>query len=266
MVQEIINRNNVNVVGQGDKTIVLAHGFGADQTMWRYILPDLEQDYRIVLFDYVGSGYSTSEAFDEEKYQNLHGYAQDLIDVCEATGVESAVFIGHSVSSMIGMLASLQKPELFERMVMIGPSPRYINDSDGYYGGFEMKDVHELLEMMEMNFVGWASHMAPIAMKNEDRPSFTKNLEKTFTENDPFMLRKFLEATLLSDHRAQLSQLEVKTLILQCSDDSFVPIEIANYLEEQIPDSKLVVMRAKGHYPHLTHPEETVTEIRTFIE
>lgn len=262
---DILARNNVNVLGHGPKTIVFAHGFGCDQNMWRYIAPSFENDYRVVLFDYVGSGRSQLDHYDAVKYNELQGYAQDVLDVLESLGLKDTVFVGHSVSSMIGLLAANRAPELFERLVMIGPSPCYLNDPPGYFGGFDREQIEDLLTMMQMNFIGWASYMAPIAMQNPERRELTDELEATFCSRDPHIARQFAEVTFLSDNRAALGQASVPSLILQCSDDSIAPIEVGNYLHDHLPGSTLQLMSAKGHYPQLSHPEETTERIMQYL-
>jgi len=265
MTTDFVARNNVNVSGGGERTIVFGHGFGCDQTMWRYIVPYFEREYRVVLFDYVGSGRSNLDDYRTDKYNSLHGYAQDVIDIMEAMDLHNAVFVGHSVSSMIGMLASIRRPEYFDRIVMLGPSPRYINDLPDYYGGFERQDIAELLEMMQINFLGWASYMAPIAMQNAERRELTDELEQSFCSRNPLIARQFAEVTFLSDCRRELAQAATPSLILQCADDSIAPIEVGNYLHAHLRDSTLRQMNAKGHYPHLSHPDETASLIQQYL-
>lgn len=265
-MKDIMKRNNVTILGKGKKAIVFAHGFGCEQGMWRYITPAFEKDYRLILFDYVGSGESDMTAYDAIKYSQLEGYAQDVIDVIETMELEKVIFVGHSVSSMIGLTASIQKPELFEKLVMIGPSPCYINSQDGYEGGFEESDIHELLDMMEMNFAGWASYMAPMAMEQTKDTQQVRDLENTFVSNDPRIARQFAEVTFFSDCRNLLPFVEIDTLILQCSQDSIVPLEVGNYLQKNLKNGELCVLEAKGHYPHISHPEKTIAAIKAYLE
>jgi sigma-B regulation protein RsbQ len=234
--------------------------------MWQYITPAFEKKYRLVLFDYVGSGSSDLTAYSAEKYSSFGGYVQDVLDVMDSLQLTDSVFIGHSVSSMIGMLAAIERPEAFAKLIMIGPSPRYLNDGEEYFGGFERSDITELLEMMEMNFSGWASFMAPLAMKNPELPELTRDLERTFISGDPVIAREFAEVTFLSDHRAELAKSTVPTLILQCSDDSIVPIEVGEYLHRHLSNSTFRLLEAKGHYPHISHPEETITLINEYLQ
>lgn len=265
-MNDVIVRNNVKVLGEGERTILFAHGFGCDQSMWQYITPAFAKEFRIVLFDYVGSGNSDLTSYATEKYSNLNGYKQDVLDIIDTLELNNIIFVGHSVSSMIGMLASIERPAHFERMIMIGPSPRYLNEGKDYIGGFEKSDITELLDMMEMNFLGWASYLAPIAMNNPELPILTKDLERSFISNDPVIAREFAEATFLSDHRSDLAEATVPTLIMQCSDDSIVPIEVGEYLHRHLKNSTLRLMEAKGHYPHISHPKETIELIQEFLQ
>lgn len=265
-MQNILKRNNVNIVGDGQKTIVFGHGFACDQNIWNSILPYFKKDYRVVLYDYVGSGKSDITAFDENRYNTLHGYAKDLLEILEALNIDKVIFVGHSVSAMIGLLASIEKPELFESLILIGSSPCYLNDEPNYHGGFDERDVQELIEMMEINFTGWATISAATFMNNPDRPSLTENLIKTYTNENPFTMKNFAEVVFLSDHRQDLSRVTVPSFIMQCSQDSIVPLQAAQYLQEHLPNSRFVVMNSTGHYPHLSNPEETFMLINNYIK
>ena len=262
----VLTRNNVKVFGTGEKTIMFAHGFGCDQNMWRFIYPHFQESYRIVLFDYVGSGKSDWSAFSNDRYTSLHSYVRDLLEICEELKLEDIIFVGHSVSSMIGMLASIEKPEYFEKLIMIGPSPCYVNEKPDYHGGFESSDISELLDMMEMNFVGWASYFAPIAMNTPENPAHSMELESNFSATNPAITRRFAEVTFNSDHRGDLSKSTIPTLILQCSEDSIVPLETGEFLHANLKNSTFCVMEAKGHYPHLSHPDETIKHIKKYLE
>ncbi|WP_025761869.1 alpha/beta fold hydrolase [Dyadobacter tibetensis] len=261
---DIINRNNVKVFGQGTQAMVFAHGFGCGQQMWRYIWPAFEDRYRIVLFDYVGSGKSDMKAYNAERYASLNGYALDLIEVLEALNLEKTIFVGHSVSGMIGLLASLKQPHLFESLIMIGPSPRYINDQ-GYTGGFEEEDIQELLSTMDNNYIGWSNYIAPNIMGNPDRPELGEELTESFCSTDPVVARQFAEVTFLSDNRADLVKTRHPTLVLQCSQDLIAPSEVGQYLESNVPNCTQKVMKATGHCPHLSAPEETIGLMKDFL-
>lgn len=243
---------------------MFAHGFGCDQKMWRFLTPAFEQDYRIVAFDYVGSGQSDLGAWDPERYSTLNGYAQDVLEILAALDLHDVIFVGHSVSSMVGVLAANREPERFSRLIMVGPSPRYINDTD-YVGGFERADIEGLLDLMDRNYIGWASFLAPVVMKNEDRPELAGELNDSFCSTDPKITRSFAEATFFADNRADLAQLRVPALIMQCSEDAIAPIEVGNYLHRALPRSTLRMMKATGHCPHLSHPEETIEAIRSYL-
>ena len=264
MDSTIIARNNVKVFGQGTQPMLFAHGFGCDQNMWRYITPAFVDDYRIVLFDYVGSGKSDLGAYDADRYSTLEGYAQDVLDVCHALDLRDVVFVGHSVSSMVGVLAANREPDRFSRLIMVGPSPRYVNDV-GYVGGFERKDIDGLLETMERNYVGWANFLAPAIMKNADRPELSEELEESFCSTDPIIARRFAEATFLADNREDLADVPVPSLIMQCSDDMIAPPDVGEYLHRTMPGSTLRVLRATGHCPHMSHPAETIEVMREYL-
>lgn len=261
---EILRRNNVKMFGRGTQPMLFAHGFGCDQNMWRFITPDFQDEYRIVLFDYVGAGGSDVKDYDAERYGTLEGYARDILDVVEALELEDIIFVGHSVSSMIGVLAANQQPERFERLILIGPSPRYINESP-YVGGFERADIEGLLDMMDRNFIGWANFLAPAIMKNDDRPELGEELTASFCSTDPIIARRFAEATFLADNRADLTGVSVPSLLLQCSDDMVAPREVGEYLHREIRGSTLRVMNATGHCPHMSDPDETVMLIKEYL-
>jgi sigma-B regulation protein RsbQ len=265
-MSDIITRNNVKVSGRGTQPMLFAHGFGCDQNMWRFVTPAFEDDYRIVLFDYVGSGQSDLAAYDPERYSSLAGYAQDVLDICAALDLRDVVFVGHSVSSMIGVLAANAEPERFERLVLVGPSPRYVNDAPDYVGGFERSDIEGLLETMERNYIGWANFLAPAIMKNPEHPELSAELEASFCSTDPVIARRFAEATFFADNRADLAAVRVPSLIMQCTDDMIAPLPVGNYLRDALPGSTLRVMRATGHCPHMSHPDETIAVIREYLD
>lgn len=262
--EDILVRNNVNVFGKGKQTMLFAHGFGCDQNMWRFITPAFEEDYRIVIFDYVGSGKSNLQAYSAQRYENLDGYVQDVLDVCKVLELTDVIFVGHSVSSVVGMLASIREPHRFKQLILIGPSPCYINDPP-YVGGFERADIDGLLDVMEKNYIGWANFLAPVVMKNEDRPELTRELEESFCSTDPDIARRFAKATFLSDNRSDLTKVTIPSLIMQCSDDAIAPLDVGNYLEGHLPQSTLRVLQATGHCPHMSHPEETINVMREFL-
>lgn len=246
--------------------MLFAHGFGCDQNMWRFVTPAFEHDYRIVLFDYVGSGKSDMHSYDERRYATLNGYAQDVLDVCKALDLHDTIFVGHSVSSMIGLLAALAEPNRFDRLIMVGPSPRYINDPPAYAGGFDRADIEGLLDMMDKNFIGWAGHLAPAIMQNPEHPELSKELEDSFCSTDPRIARQFAEATFFADNRQDLARVRHPVLIMQCSDDIIAPLAVGSYLRSAMPGSTLKVMQATGHCPHVSHPEETIEVIKDYLQ
>ena len=266
MSQDVLRRNNVKVLGDGTQPMLFAHGFGCDQNMWRLVAPQFARDYRVVLFDYVGSGGSDQGAWSPERYGSLDGYAQDVLDVVHALDLHDVVFVGHSVSSMVGVLAANREPDRFARLILVGPSPRYINDDDPpYVGGFERQDIEGLLEMMDRNFIGWANFLAPAIMRHPDRPELGAELTASFCSTDPVVARRFAEATFFADNRADLAHVRVPSLILQCSEDMVAPLAVGEYLHRTLPRSTLQVMRATGHCPHMSEPEETVTLMREYL-
>lgn len=264
MSKELLLRNNVKVFGQGDQVMLFAHGFGCDQNMWRLVTPAFQEQYKIVLFDYVGCGKSDNGAYNPERYSSLNGYAQDILDICEELQLQDVIFVGHSVSSMIGLLAAIDQPDVFSSMIFIGPSPRYVNDM-GYIGGFSKEDLEGLLDVMDNNYIGWANFLAPVVMKNHDRPELTAELEESFCYTDPVITRKFAQVTFFSDNRDDLSKLTMPCLILQCSDDALAPDAVGEYTHQMIKGSTFEKMEATGHCPHLSHPEETITLIQKFL-
>jgi sigma-B regulation protein RsbQ len=259
-----ILRNNVKVSGNGTRTLMFAHGYGCDQNMWRAVAPSFESDYKIVLFDYVGSGLSEPAAFSRTKYASLSGYAADVVEILEELKLGKVTFIGHSVSSMIGALAAIARPELFENLVMIGPSPSYINDGE-YVGGFEREDIEDLLEMLANNHSGWSSMMAPIIMGTPDNPEFSAELEASFCRTNPIYAQHFARVTFLSDNRADIPKLKTRTLILQSEEDAIAPAAVGKYVHQCLSNSQLIVMDSKGHCPHLSSPIPVTEAIRSFL-
>jgi sigma-B regulation protein RsbQ len=261
----VAQRNHVRVSGLPEgRPVVFAHGFGCDQNMWRFVAPDFEVDHRVVLFDHVGAGGSDLSAYDPEKYGSLSGYASDLVEICRELGRTDVVLVAHSVSAMIGVLAVARAPELFAALVMVGPNPRYVDDDD-YRGGFSRADVVALLDSLDSNHLGWSTTMAPVIMGNPDRPDLSAELTNSFCRTDPRVARQFARVTFLSDNRADLAAVRIPTLVLQCSADVIAPDVVGEYVHRQIPGSVLTRLRATGHCPHLSAPEETTAAIRAFL-
>jgi sigma-B regulation protein RsbQ len=259
-------KHNVRISGSGTRPIVLAHGFGCDQNMWRYVTPAFENDFKVIAFDHIGAGGSDLAAYDHQRYSTLQGYADDVVQLAEELDVRNGVFVGHSVSAMIGLLAIKQAPHLFTGLVMVGPSPRYINDQSAeYVGGFEERQIHELLEFLDSNHMGWSQAMAPVIMGNSDRPELADELTNSFCRTDPDIAKNFARATFLSDNRADLADFETRTLILQCADDVIAPQCVGEFVHRALPNSRLVLMKATGHCPNLSAPQETIAAIRAFV-
>ena len=252
-----IRRHNVQVSGRPDgQPIVFAHGFGCDQHMWRHVAPAFEASHRVVLFDHMGAGRSDTRTYDPDRYSSLDAYAEDVLDICHDLELSDVIFVGHSVSSMIGVLAELREPELFAALVLVGPSPRYVDDPP-YVGGFSEEDIHGLLESMAGNYLGWSSAMAPTIMGNPDRPELGQELTESFCRSDPDIARRWARATFLSDNRAELPRVSTPSLVLQCSSDLIAPEVVGEYVRDQIPTSSYRLLRATGHCPNLSAPEET---------
>ena len=260
-------KNNVRILGRQDgPTIMLAHGFGCDQNLWRRVTERLVDDHRVVLFDHVGAGASDPAAWDAERYSNLETYAQDVLDIVGELDLHDVVFVGHSVASMIGVLAVAKDPSRFAKLVLLTPSPRYIDDaSDGYRGGFTRPDIDELLESLESNYLGWSAAMAPNIAGNPEQPEFGGELTAAFCRTDPEKARVFAGATFLSDNRLDLGRVTVPTLVIECARDSLAPRHVGAYVHEQIENSELVTLDASGHCPQLSNPVPTTEAIVAFV-
>jgi sigma-B regulation protein RsbQ len=262
---DVARRNNVQVSGLPDgPPIVFSHGFGCDQQMWRFVAPAFESTHRVVLFDHVGAGGSDLGAYRAERYDDLMAYAEDLLQIIDALELPPIVFVGHSVSSMIGVLAAVARPSAFAALVLVGPSPRYIDD-EGYVGGFSTEDIEELLQSLDSNYLGWSSAMAPVIMGNEQRPELGQELTESFCRTSPEVQRNFARATFLSDNRSDLANVSAPTLVLQCTDDVIAPDAVGEFVHRAISGSSFVKLRATGHCPNLSAPEETTEAIRAFL-
>ena len=260
----IARKHNIQIVGKGSKTMLLAHGYGCDQVMWRYLVPAFQQDYRLILFDHVGAGKSDLSQYNREKYKTLDGYADDVLDIIDAVRGGPVIFVGHSVSAMIGVLASIKKPSAFERLILIGPSPCYINDG-AYHGGFTRADIDGLLQTLGENHLGWSRAMAPVIMKNDDRPELAAELAESFCRTDPEIAKHFARVTFLSDNRADLTAVTTPSLVLQCSEDSIAPQMVGEFVHERLAGSRFIAMKATGHCPHLSAPAETIQSIKEYL-
>ncbi|GAA3648185.1 sigma-B regulation protein RsbQ [Lentzea atacamensis] len=263
---DVLRRNNVVVTGnETGPAVLLAHGFGCDQNLWRRIVPDLAERCRVVLFDHTGCGRSDVSAWSAERYSGLDGYADDVLEICSALDLRDVVLVGHSVSAMIAVLAANREPERFAQLVLLTPSPCYVDDDD-YRGGFSREDVDELLAALESNYLGWSAAMAPVIVDNPDRPELAEELKNSFCRTDPAIARVFARATFLSDNRTDLARVTVPTLVIQCAVDAIAPPEVGQYTHEQIAGSELVTLNATGHCPQLSAPEITAKAILEFVD
>lgn len=251
--------------GSTSNPMVFAHGLGCDQTMWKDVAPAFQDRHQIVLFDLMGFGNSDQNQFSYERYQSLTDYAADCIEVIEHCCSEPAVFVGHSVSAMIGILAAVKRPDLFMQLVLIGPSPCYLNNGGGYRGGFEIQDVEGLIDAMQSNYLGWAGQMAPAIMGNAGRPELTDTLHDSFCRTNPAIARHFAVLTFLSDNRSDLGKADVPALVLQCAEDVIAPIEVGKYVADQMQNATFVQLTATGHCPHVSHPAEVIEEFKRYV-
>lgn len=266
MATDILTRHNIHQHGTGPTPMLFAHGFGCDQNMWRFVEPAFRADYRTVLFDHIGAGKSERAAYRPDRYASLTGYADDLLALCDALDLRQVVLVGHSVSAMIGVLATAREPARFARLILICPSPRYINDPPDYIGGFERADIEELLATMERNHLDWAQFLAPVVMKNAEQPALAAELEQSFCATDPAIARQFARVTFLADNRRDLALVKTASLILQCAEDSIAPTAVGRYVHAQLRGSTLAMLRATGHCPHMSAPEETIAAMRAWLK
>ena len=260
----VLTRNNVVEAGKGTRAMVFAHGFGCDQNMWRFMAPAFEADFRVILFDHVGAGRSDLKAYDSKKYASLGGYVDDVVEIGRELQLRNAVYVGHSVSAMIGALASIRAPDLFESLVMVGPSPRYIDDYD-YHGGFSAPQIEELLASLDDNHLGWSAAMAPAIMGNPDRPELGEELTNSFCRTDPVIAKQFARVTFTSDNREDLSKVTARTLVLQAREDIIASEEVGAYVHRHIAGSELKLLEASGHCANLSAPREVIAAIRAFV-
>lgn len=258
-------RNNVQVIGHGERTLLLAHGFGCSQQVWRYLTPYLQENYRIVLFDYVGLGKSDLLAYDNPRYRKLDGYAHDILDIASELELKDIHFVGHSVSSMIGLLAHQVTPSIFSSIIMVCPSPCYLNVPPEYYGGFEQSDLEELIDLMDKNYISWANLLAPLVSGNKDS-AVTEELDASFCSMDPMVAKTFTQATFFSDYRYLLDSCDCPALILQSSQDTLADVSVGEYMHTHMPKNELRIVQANGHCLHMTNPQQVAQAINNFIE
>jgi sigma-B regulation protein RsbQ len=264
LYMSVLKRNNVVVGGNGDTAMMFAHGFGCDQNMWRYIYPAFQNNHKTVLFDHVGAGNSDLSAYSFQKYDKLEGYAEDIVEIANELNIREGIFVGHSVSGIMGIMAAAMAPDIFKTLILVSPSPSYINQDD-YTGGFSKAEIDELLESMNNNHLGWSMAMAPVIMGNPDRKELQDELANSFCKTDPDIAKHFARTTFLTDKRDILPQTNVPILILQCSNDLIAPVEVGQYMHQYTPDSKLVIMKATGHCPNLSAPEETIVAMNNYL-
>jgi sigma-B regulation protein RsbQ len=263
-MKDILRRNNVNITGKGAQTMLFVHGFGCDQTVWKKMVPAFIDNYKIILFDFVGAGMSDVFAYDRSRYGTLNGYAEDILEIAEVLNLENIILVAHSVSCMTGALAAIKNPGIFEKLIFIGPSPRYLNDAD-YIGGFEKKDLDHLFELMDDDYISWAHATAPAIMGSAQPAELGQELSDSFCLLDPDIAKDFARVTFLSDNRKDLPQIPVESLTLQCTDDILAPIAVGKYILQHTPKNELVILEATGHCPHMSAPAETIQAIRAFL-
>jgi sigma-B regulation protein RsbQ len=260
----ILQRNNVTIKGKGEKVMLFAHGFGCDQNAWRKISNAFADDYKLMLLDFVGAGKSDISAYDKKKYSTLNGYADDILEICHELKIENAIFIGHSVSCMIGALASIKEPAVFKKLIFIGPSPCYLNGDD-YSGGFDQEDLDNLFEIMNDDYTTWSKTMAPKIMGDKQGEELKEELTESFCSTDPEIAKAFAKVTFLSDNRKDLAHIPVESLTLQCSEDIIAPLQVGKYINENTPNNKMIILNATGHCPHMSAPAETIAAIKSFL-
>lgn len=255
------SRNNVNVSGRGGPTFLFAHGFGCDQTMWRHVVARFVDRATVVLFDHVGAGASDLEAYEPAKYQTLEGYAADVIEICDEMALSDVIFVGHSVSATIGVLAAVARPDLFRQLILVCASPRY-QDTDTYRGGFAEADIDELLDLMDKNHLDWSAMMAPTVVGSA-HPEVQAEWRDSVCRTDPDIAKAFARVTFTSDHRADYHRVITPTLLIDCSDDALAPREVGDYVHAAIQGSRRFVLDAEGHCPHMSAPDEVAAAIES---
>ena len=261
----IFDRFHIHTSGRGTQPLLFAHGYGCDQSMWRLVAPAFEQTHRIILFDLAGCGKADPAAYDRARHASLFGYAQDIIDIVRELDLRKVIFVGHSVSAIIGALATIEHPELFDRLVMIGPSPCYVNDGD-YHGGFSRPDINGLIEALDSNYLGWASSMAAVIMGTPDRPELVHELRNSLCRTRPDLARAFAKVTFLSDNRSDLARVRTPSLVIQVTDDVIAPVAVGQYVKDHVRGAELTLLQTRGHCPHLSAPEQTIAAMKTFLE
>lgn len=263
-MESVIKKNNIKIIGNSEEVLMFAHGYGCDQSMWRFVTPAFSEKYKIVLIDLVGSGNSDPSYYNFQKYSSLTGYANDIIEICDSLNLKNVTLVAHSVSCMIGALACIERPELFKNLIMVGPSPCYINDGD-YPGGFSPAELESLSHSLESNYLGWSSAITPTIMGNSDKPELTEELTNSFCRNDPERAIHFAKVTFGGDNRKDLPLISTPTLVIQCSEDFIAPLAVGKFVHSAIKHSKFTLLKATGHCPHLSAPKETIEAIQAYL-
>ncbi|EMR13975.1 alpha/beta hydrolase fold protein [Methylophaga lonarensis MPL] len=264
--QDIFERNNIQIIGKGAQALLMAHGFGCDQKMWRFVAPMLEHDYRLVLFDYVGSGGSRINAYDANRYASLEGYAEDIIEICEALDLHNISIVGHSVSGIISLIAAHAIPQRIKSLIMVCPSPYFMNEPPDYAGGFEKADLEDLITLMDSNFIGWANYLSPLVMGHNNPEELVAELSDSFCSTDPVIAKNFARATFFSDYRWLLPKNTHPTLLIQSRWDSLASLDVTQYMQAQMPQTTTTILEAEGHCPHMSHPAMVADAIRDFLQ
>jgi sigma-B regulation protein RsbQ len=264
MSENILKRNNVKVIGKGDQPMLFIHGFGCDQNMWRFVTPAFEERYKIILIDLVGCGKSDDSAYDPEKYDTLQGHVNDVLEICSLLALKNIILVGHSISANISLLSSISNNKIFEKLIFVCPSPKFLNE-DGYTGGFDQKDIDGLIDAIESNYLGWSKAIAPVIMSNVERPELSNELEESFCSNNPEIAIHFAKVTFLCDNRNALEKVKTKTLVLQSKTDNLAAVSVGEYVHDNIKNSVFKVLETNGHCPHLSHPNETILAIKEFL-
>jgi sigma-B regulation protein RsbQ len=264
MSENILKRNNVKVIGKGDQPMLFIHGFGCDQNMWRFVTPAFEERYKIILIDLVGCGKSDDSAYDPEKYDTLQGHVNDVLEICSVLALKNVILVGHSISANISLLSSISNNKIFEKLILVCPSPKFLNE-DGYTGGFDQKDIDGLIDAIESNYLGWSKAIAPVIMSNVERPELSNELEESFCSNNPEIAIHFAKVTFLCDNRNALEKVKTKTLVLQSKTDNLAAVSVGEYVHDNIKNSVFKILETDGHCPHLSHPNETILAIKEFL-
>ncbi len=256
-----VERHHARVAGTGAKTLVFSHGFGCDKTIWRFVAPAFEDRYRTLVFDHAGNGESV-DAWDPARHASLAGYAQDLLEVLDDAGLEEVVCVGHSIGSIIMMLAAIAQPHRFSKLFFLCPSPRFLNDPPDYRGGFERGDLEGLFQLMESNHFGWAQFLAPLAIGEQNPVALTREFEQSLRALEPRIAQHFARLVFHVDVRDRLQDVRSPSVIVQCQADSIVPVEVGRWMHRHLNGSELLELEASGHCPHVSHANDVIAIIR----